>query len=147
MNVLIIYATYSGSTFSAAQHLEQVLQQKQYQVVMKNALEAHPDELHSPDLVVLTSPSWDVNGEEGMPHEDFQTFQAAVGETTYPQKPFAIMGLGDSNYKHFCGAVSHLEKWVQDKQGVLKQPSLKLDQYYFDEEARKQEIDAWAEKL
>lgn len=147
MNILLIYATYSGGTFAAAQYLEQLLKEKQYDVTVKNVMDVNPDELHTPDLVVLASPSWDIDGAQGMPHEDMGAFQAKVGETAYPQKPFAIMGLGDSNYTFFCGAVDHLEKWVQDKQGVIKVPSLKLDQYFFNEDARKQEIADWAAQL
>lgn len=147
MNILLLYATYSGSTMAAAQFLQQVLQEKQHQVTLKTVLETQAADLQTPDLIILASPSWDHNGEQGMPHEDYDNLRQMTQGMTIPQKPFAIMGLGDTNYTYFCGAVTHLEKWVQELQGVLKVPSLKLDQYYFNEDACKAQITTWAAQL
>lgn len=147
MNILIVYATYSGSTMAASQYLQQVLEEKQHQVTLKTVLETQPTEFNDPDLIILASPSWDHSGEQGMPHEDYATLQQLAQGMTFAQKPFAVMGLGDSNYTYYCGAVEHLEQWIADLQGQLKIPSLKLDQYYFSEDERKAEIVAWADQL
>lgn len=147
MNILIVFATYSGSTMTAAQLLEQQLQGKGHQVGLKAANELQPSDFDAPDLIILASPSWDYHGEEGMPHEDYQVVFQTFAGLTFPGKKFAIMGLGDSNYTVFCGSATHLENWVDQLQGQRVIESLRIDQYFFNEAENNQKISAWADQL
>ncbi|MDQ5951845.1 MAG: flavodoxin [Patescibacteria group bacterium] len=147
MNILLMYATYSGSTTAASQIAEQVLQAKGHQVTVKQVQETQPTDFVAADFVLLASPSWDYHGEEGMPHEDYlEAFKTFAGQT-FPTKKFAVLGLGDSNFTKFCGAADHLENWVKELQGDLFVPSLRLDQYYFNETENGEKVKLWAAQL
>ena len=147
MNTLIIYATYSGSTMMAAQTLGQALQQAGQLVELKMALDTQAADLQSAELVVLASPSWDYSGEEGMPHDDFMTMIEKFGETEFEDQAFAILGLGDSNYNKFCGAVDYLTQWIDRIGGKLIGQPLKIDQYFMNEQKANEAIQTWASTL
>lgn len=147
MRIFVVYATYSNSTFLATKILETELVKAGHQVTLSLVAETAVDQLGNFDLVIFTSPSWDNNGVQGLPHQDYDGFREKLAETTFPGHKFAIMGLGDSTYTYFCGAVTHLEKMVEKMQGTLVLPSLKLDQFYIYEQERTQEIKDWATAL
>jgi flavodoxin I len=65
----------------------------------------------------------------------------------YENKKFAIFGLGDSSYKHFCGAVDHLEELVKTMKGTLIVPSLRIDKFYSDQTGNMDKINAWADSV
>lgn len=144
MKVALIYATYSNGTFSAAQTLKAALEERGHQVNMVLAKDVQVPQLQEADLIVLASPSWDYNGTQGMPHEDYEVFRVTVGTTTFPDKKFAILGLGDSTYTYFCGAVTHLDELVKNLKGTLIHEPLKIDQYYMDEPGNTQKVKDWA---
>ena len=144
MNIVLVYATYSNSTFMASEVLAEQLRAVGHTVTVELARTAQAGALLLADAVILASPSWDYNGQQGMPHEDFEQFATHLSGSDLTQKPVAIMGLGDSSYQYFCGAVGHLEKLVTNLNGKLIVPSLKIDQYYMNEPAATQQITAWA---
>lgn len=147
MNIFLIYATYSGSTMAASRVAQQILQAKGHQVTVKEVKDVEPSDFQTTDAVLLASPSWDYHGEEGMPHEDYlKIFEAFAGQT-FPGKKFAVMGLGDQHFTKFCGAADHLENWVQQLGGTFVVPSLRLDQYYFNEEGNAEKVKLWAAQL
>lgn len=131
----------------AAQTLEQALQQAGHYVELKMALDTKPDDLSSAELVVLASPSWDYSGQEGMPHDDFMTMIEKFGEAKFNDQAFAILGLGDSNYNKFCGAVDQLSKWIDGVGGKLVGQPLKIDQYFMNEQKANETIQNWATTL
>lgn len=142
-----MYATYSGSTMAAAQIAQQVLQASGHQVNFTQVLEVQPTDFSSVDAVLLASPSWDYHGEEGMPHEDYLTAFKIFEGQKFPNKKFAIIGLGDTHFTKFCGAANHLENWVSQLEGQLVIPSLRLDQYYFNETENSEKVKVWTQQL
>lgn len=146
MNILITYATYSTGTESAVRVLESVLTPT-HTVTVKQILSSSLEEMKAADLTVLASPSWDLEGKEGQPHEDYLLFMRQSEGKTTPGKKFAILGLGDSTYTYFCGAVTHLEEFVKKLGGTLTTPSLKIDGYFFNQAANDEKIKEWAAKL
>lgn len=146
MKILIAYATYSGSTSQAAQIVTDTLTTSGHTATLKTIAEIAPDELSSYDIIVFGSPSWDYEGKDGYPHGDFMTFINKVGDSRL-EKKFAIFGLGDQSYQHFCGAVDILETFVTKIGGTLVQPSLRINGFYFDNEGNTQKIKEWAQKL
>jgi flavodoxin I len=147
MKIVIVYATYSNSTFTAAHILDEELKKLGHTTEVVLARDVQVPQLQAAEVVVIASPSWDYTGTQGMPHEDYDIFKRTIGATTFPDKKFAIMGLGDSTYTYFCGAVTHLEKMVADMQGKLVTESLKLDQFYFAEAENTQKVKQWAATL
>jgi flavodoxin I len=147
MNTLIIYATYSGGTEAAANILNEELKTKGQTVDLKNPPQAEPADFAKYDLVVLASPSWDTDGKDGQPHEDFFPFMEKAKGLVPDGKKFAVMGLGDSSYPHFCGAADVLEKFISDNKGMLAVPSLRIDGFFYDQDKHTREIKDWANKL
>lgn len=131
----------------AAEHLAEQLRQAGNTLQLAQAKEVTSEMLKEADAVILASPSWDYHGQQGMPHEDYQDFAQNISGVDLGEKPMAVMGLGDSTYQFFCGAVAHLEKQVAELNGKLVVPSLKIDQYYMNEAAATQAIADWAAQL
>lgn len=147
MSITIVYATYSNSTGLATELLEQELVQlgNEVQRVMVN--QATPETFTAAKFLVLASPSWDYQGEQGMPHEDFTKFHEENPELPVNGKPIAVMGLGDSSFTYYCGAVGHLTEWFESYGAITQVEPLKIDQYYFNEPKAKEQIVAWAKQI
>lgn len=145
MNVLLIYATNSGSTFEVSNLISQILTEAGHQVTVKNIQEITAPDFANYEAVLLGSPSWDYEGKEGQPHHDFTAFINSYPEgMIYSDKKFAVFGLGDSNYTHFCGAVDHLVEFVTNKiQGQLVAEPLKIDQFYSNMDTGTQQVNDW----
>jgi flavodoxin I len=143
MNILLIYATNSGTTQVVAEFIADALTKAGHTMTVQEAQKTNPEDLKNFKLVLLGSPSWDFNGMEGMPHEEFLPLMEKLHEMKFTGKQFAIFGLGDKSYKHFCGAVDHLEKLVADMGGTLAIPSLRIDNYYADVDGFNGKILAW----
>lgn len=147
MKTLIIFATYSGGTQAAATIVSNVCKKNGHTVSIETPKQIKEEDIASSDLTVLCSPSWDLNGKDGQPHEDFFVLIEKTKNSKFNGKQFAILGLGDTSYPHFCGAVNILEKYVTEKNGVLKSPSLKIDGFYFDEINHTKTIEKWSQTL
>lgn len=92
-------------------------------------------------------PSWDYEGLEGQPHPDYKQFMEASKGKKLDGNKFAVLGLGDSSYTYFCGAVSHLENFVKELGGMLITDSLKIDGFYLDQVNNSQKLAEWADSL
>ena len=147
MNILLIYATNSGTTMLTAQTISDNLTQKGHTVTMKEVRASTPEDIQNAQAVILGSPSWDFDGHEGMPHEDYVPLMEKLKTKTYEGKPFAVFGLGDSSYTHFCGAVDHLEELVSTMKGKLLVPSLRIDKFFSDQTRHMESIGAWTNDL
>lgn len=146
MNVLLAYATNSGSTYTVSELVSNTLSEKGHQVDVKNIPEVEHREFGNYDLIIFASPSWDHEGNEGYPHSDFVYFMEGVGDAKYSGKKFAIVGLGDSNYEHFCGAVDHLQEFIKKLEGEEVVEPVKIDQYFMDPETHNQKVKDWVEQ-
>jgi len=130
-----------------AQSIADTVSASGHQVTLKQVMETTPDDIKNAPAVILGSPSWDFNGMEGMPHEDYVPLLEQLKTMTFDGKPFAVFGLGDSSYTHFCGAVDHLEEFVKTVKGKLLLPSLRIDKYFSDQTKHMEAITAWAKSL
>ena len=147
MKILIVFATNSGGTQLAADLLKETLVKNSHEVTVKEVRETNIDEFAGVDLVILASPSWDYEGLEGQPHPDYREFIDKAKDKKFVGKKFAVVGLGDSSYTYFCGAVDHIEKFVKDLNGTLTAESLKIDGFYLDQAGNSQKLSDWAQKL
>jgi flavodoxin I len=147
MNILIVFATYSGGTQTVAEIISNALQKKGHSVSVKNPKQTKGDDITSSNLTIFCSPSWDVNGKDGQPHEDFFALMEATKTIMFENIQFAVVGLGDSTYPHFCGAVNVLESFITKKKGVLKSPSLRIDGFFYDEIKHRKTIEEWVHTL
>lgn len=147
MNILLVFATNSGTTMTAAQTINDKLAGKGHTMTMKEVRDVKPEDFDAPQAIVLGSPSWDFEGHEGMPHEDYLPLMEQLKTKVLENKPMAVFGLGDSSYKHFCGAVDHLEELVKTMKAKLVVPSLRIDKFYSDQTGNMDKINAWADSL
>ncbi len=147
MKILIAYATYSGSTQTACEFLAEKLKEKNQEASMKTINELSFDEIFQYDLVIFASPTWDFEGKEGQPHQDFVSFMDKNKNQDLKNKEFAVIGLGDSSYSHFCGAVDIIEDFIKAHNGKIKTESLKIDGYLFDIDKNNNLIISWLEKI
>jgi flavodoxin len=147
MNILITYATNSGGTLTAIQLVADHLNKSGHTATLQDAKNTTADQVLAAEAVVFASPSWDYENQEGQPHEDFFPLMGALTDKTANNKPFAILGLGDSSYSHFCGAVPILETLVQKMGGKLIVPSLKIDGFFYDQEKNMKLVEDWSTTL
>lgn len=146
MNILLVYATNSGSTEAAAHIIADVLTGKGHVVSVKDAKTATPEDVTAAPFFILGSPSWDHDGLEGQPLPEMEEFIARCKEVALNGKPCAVFGLGDSSYTYFCGAVTYLEAFIKRTKGTLVVPSLKVDAFYMKPEASAN-IMKWANEV
>lgn len=147
MKLLLAYATYSSGTKTASKIVAERLKDQKIDVTRKEIRKVATDELEAYDAIVFASPSWLNNGKEGQPHDFFLTFIEKMRGKTYPDKQFAIFGLGDTAYMHFCGAVDNLEAFVGDLNGKLVLQSLRIDGFYFNQQQNTKLLKDWADQL
>lgn len=147
MKVLVAYATYSSGTDLATQLVASQLVAENISVDRRDIREVDIANLADYDVILFASPSWRTRKGDGSPHEFFLDFiEKAVG-ARYPDKKFAVLGLGDKAFTHFCGAVDHLEAFIQDLGAVLLIPSLRVDGFYFNQHENEALITQWTENL
>ncbi len=144
--ILLIYATHSGSTFVVAQMIKEELE-KDFEVVMQNAVESKPEDINNYDTVILGSPSWLSRGSEGMPSEIMLKLLDVWQKQQFPNKKFAVYGCGDSGFIHFCGAVDYMDNVVKTVGGQVVLPSLKLDSFWFELDKDVPQARKWAADL
>lgn len=147
MNILLIYATNSGTTQVVAEFIADALTKAGHTMTVQEARKTNPEDLNAFKLVLFGSPSWDFNGMEGMPHEEFLPLMEKLHEIKFTGKQFAIFGLGDRSYKKFCGAVDVLETFVTEIGGTLAIPSIRIDNYYSNVDGFNGKILAWVNSL
>lgn len=145
MKILIAYATNSGGTYLASQIIESKLSLK-HTVNIKRIDTVETVDLETVNLTIFASPTWLYNKKDGQPHDLFVAFMEKNATLSLPNKKFAILGLGDSSYTHFCGVVEHLENFVKKIGGSLLTESLKIDGYYFNEK-NPEKVAQWSAEL
>jgi flavodoxin I len=108
---------------------------------------ATKDMVASHDCIVIASPSWEDEGKDGQPLPEIRIFLSTLTAADLAGKKMAIVGLGDTAYPHFCGAVDVLEARLKEL-GVatLATPSLKIDRYYSLRD-NEQKVKDWATAL
>lgn len=146
MRVLIVYATNSGGTAQAVDSVSTILRGSGHDVDTRNAGGTTPENFNGYSCVIFATPTWDYADKEGQPHEDFIPLMDALKDKVFDNTSFAILGLGDSSYTHFCGAVDIFEKLVGSVKGKLIVTSLRIDRFYQKPENMGL-VEEWARKL
>jgi flavodoxin I len=147
MKILLLYETYSGGTLSASEYLKTILTQKGHDVTISTTHESNPETYKNYDIVIMGTPSWLEQNKEGQPHAYFLQFMDDTKDHQFEGVHFALFGLGDRTYAHFCKAVDTLHEYLTSKKGTVVGKDLKIDSYLFDPEKGKEELRLWVDSL
>lgn len=147
MKVLIIYGTLSGSTMTAAQIASDAITSHGCETELVAADPSVKDLIAPHQAVVFASPSWEDQGKDGQPLPEIRQLIESLDSGALAGKKVALLGLGDENYEHFCGAVNVMEELLKEK-GVAEfaVPHLKIDRYYSSPD-NEQKVKDWAQEL
>lgn len=128
MKILINYATVSGNSAMLSQQLNDKLKSMHPDIefVYKDADQCAGEDYNQYDLVLFVSSSWD-DGDLNVVGEDYLNQLSGV-----EGKKFALIGLGDSSYPHFCGGVEKAEAKLKEKGAVIVGTSHKIDGFIED---------------
>lgn len=144
MNILIIYATNSGSTFLVSDHIAQQLRAHSHQVTLQNIIDTQPGNLLEYDIVFLGSNSWDFEHKEGQPHHAFMKFLEGIQDWNLTEHRYVVFGCGDKSYQYFCGALDVISQYVETHQGKIIHEPLKINQFFFhDPDEVYKQVDEW----
>ncbi len=143
MKTLLVYATNSGTTIEVSSYISTEFTQKGHQVTVKDARDASSDEYNNYNLIIFGSSTWG----EGEVHESFKRLIENSEGKSFTDKKFAVFGLGDSSYQHFCGAADQLEEYVKKLNGKLIVETLKINNFLFNQQEELPKITEWSQKL
>lgn len=146
MKCIVIYATLSGSTMSAANIVADTLKAAGHEVEYVSADSSPKDQMKAAQAVVFASPSWEDEGKDGQPLPDMTQFIKSLSAEDLAGKKVAICGLGDTSYMHFCGAVDVMESLLKGLNVTPVVPSLRVDRYYSVPDNEKK-VREWTENL
>lgn len=145
-NTLLIYGSLTGNTEGVAYKLQEFCKTKGKEVEVKNALDSDLADLQGNyNNFIFACSTWD----DGLPQADFADFIERINKSqlNLTGKKIAILGCGDSNYVHFCGATSIIEKvFVTEMGGAKIIENLHIDGYP-DTEENQTALKIWSEKL
>jgi flavodoxin len=147
MNIYIMYATNSGSTYTAAKVIKESLEEAGHHVSLNNARECQLSDCLNADFVIWGSPSWKWEDDEGAPHEAFIERMQQEASIDFASKRFAVYGCGDSDYTYFCGAVDKLSTFIREHHGEIVTEPLRLDGFFFNLDASVESAQNWATEL
>ena len=109
MKTLLIYATNTGSTLEVSNYISSEFSEKNQEIIVEDVRNLTPDALSDYDLIIFGAPTWG----EGELLESFARVLEKFTDEKFPDKKFAVFGLGDSTYTHFCSAADHLKNFVK----------------------------------
>lgn len=147
MKCLVVYDTLSGSTMTAAELVSDSLQAAGADAAAVMADPSAKEQILTSDAVIFCSPSWEDNGVDGQPLPEVRSLIESLKPEELAGKKIALLGLGDTAYDHYCGAVDVMEGLLKDR-GVnsFVVPSLRIDKYYSSPD-NEQKVKDWASSL
>jgi len=116
------------------------------QVTILSIDQATKDILASHEILVVASPSWEDQGLDGQPLPEVRQFITSLSPADLFGKKIALLGLGDTAYPHFCGAIDVMEALFKKINVSPIIESLRIDKYYSLPD-NEHILHAWADKL
>ncbi|WP_216831679.1 flavodoxin [Alkalihalobacterium elongatum] len=121
--VLLVYASMSGNTEAIADLIEEGLQEESMNVTKLEVMDCDAEQLNAFDAIILGAYTW---GDGELPDEFLDLYDEMAG-LDLTNKQFAVFGSGDTAYEIFCGAVDLLEAMIEERNGQIVQPGLKIE--------------------
>lgn len=147
MNILIVFATYSGGTRIAAHDIESKLKAQHAVTVIELDGKNFPIDVNNYDVVVFGSPSWlDEEKQQGRPH--FHLIELINNhKQNLHGKKCAVFALGDKYYAQFTKAADYLVEYVKEQGGELILEPLRINAMLFHEAENTKAIEDWTQEL
>lgn len=130
MKCLLVYGTLSGSTMTASELAASTLQSLGHEVDVVSVESASSETLNAYGALIVASPSWEDQGKDGQPLPEIRMFLEKLTAEHLKDKKIALMGLGDTSYPHYCGAIDVMEEMLKNVSVAPVVPSLRIDRYY-----------------
>ncbi|MBP9691627.1 flavodoxin family protein, partial [Candidatus Woesebacteria bacterium] len=147
MNIQILFETYSSTTEGVVGIAGKKLGEQGHKVEI-GRMKDHMNFMEKPvDLVIFATPSWFDRGQEGQPHISFLEFMDHNVHTDFSKLNCAFIGLGDTNYSHFCLAIDTLEDFFTKRGAKNIGSVLKLDNFQFNTDLETRRLNTWIEEL
>lgn len=121
--VIVIYASLTGNTRDMAEAIEEGLQSRGIDPVMKEVMDADPAELADYDGIILGAFTW---GDGDLP-DDFLDFYDDMDGLDLTGKKAAVFGSCDSNYDAYGAAVDTLEAKLRELGADVVLDGLKIE--------------------
>lgn len=144
MKCLLTYGTLSGSTMTATELVGARLKEAGNDVTSISVEQVTKDMVAAHHALVVASPSWEDRGLDGQPLPEVRQFIETLTSSDLTGKKIALLGLGDTAYPHFCGAIDVLEELLKKIQITPSIPSLRIDKYYSMPD-NEHKVQAWAD--
>jgi flavodoxin I len=142
MKILFIYGSYSTGTLLVCEQAKKQLDAMGYSTNIVEANIVEGSDILEQDLIIMASPSWKVEGKQGMPHEYFLEMMTKLHGQVFNKK-FAVISLGDAQYSDLNGSARHLESYVQELGGTLVGEPLKIEGFFNNQESCIEQIANW----
>jgi flavodoxin I len=148
MEILLVYATYSGATLHAAEIIQDTLKLQGHEVVIRNVREIDPAEFQKYPFIIFGTNTWFENKEEGNMNGGYYALKPRLNGVNLAGKKIAVYGLGDSHQYNttFCKSVDHLIDFIKELQGTIVS-SLRVDRFYFEKQNNTLKVKDWATQL
>lgn len=130
MKCLLIYGTLSGSTMTASELAANTIRAAGHEVDVVSVESASLDTLKDYGALIIASPSWEDQGKDGQPLPEIRMFLEQVTAEHLKDRKVALIGLGDTSYPHYCGAIDVMEEMLKKAAATPVVPSLRVDRYY-----------------
>lgn len=130
MKCLLVYGTLSGSTMTAAELSAATLRSSGHEVDVIPVEEASREKITPYGALIVASPSWEDQGKDGQPLPEIRKFLETVTAADLQNKKTALIGLGDTAYPHYCGAIDVMEEMLKKISVAPVVTSLRIDRYY-----------------
>jgi flavodoxin I len=147
MNILILFATYSGGTRKAAEIIDEVLALKHSVTTIELDGSNLPNDVSSYDAIIFGTPTWmDDSGQQGRPHLHMIDL-IENRKQNLAGKKCAVFVLGDNYYGMFAHSAVWMSEYVQSQGGELITEPLRINKMQFDEENNSEKVEKWAKEL
>lgn len=143
MNIALFYGSLTGNTMLISEQLSTYLQSQGHKVTMEDQSLVDISNLRDFDLVIFGASTWG----EGDANPTTESFLVALDDPLIDLSgvKYAIFGLGDRSYEHFCGVVDKLEQTLQKKNAHQVSSSLRLEG--FPDESMQTNIETWISEV
>lgn len=143
MNIALFYGSLTGNTMLLSEQLATYLQSKGHEVTIEDQSMVDVNNLKNFDLVIFGASTWG----EGDANPTTESFLSTLNDTSVDltAMKYAVFGLGDRSYEHFCGVVDKLEHTLQTKKAHQVWQSLRLEG--FPDEVMQKNIEKWVDDV